>query len=138
MHFFKNILFKSLKIMLVTGIAMTVVSNLLSAPLAKIFVGYDNTLYVMTVHAFKIFSFAFILQGINIFASSFFTALNNGAVSAAVSFLRTLVFQSSCVMVLPIISGLDGIWWAVAAAEVFAFLISAVFLFVYRKRYRYI
>ena len=134
----KNILFKSLKIMLVTGISMTVVSNLLSAPLAKIFVGYDASLYKMTVHAFKIFSFAFILQGINIFASSFFTALNNGAVSAAVSFLRTLVFQSSCVMVLPIISGLDGIWWAVAAAEVFAFLISAVFLFAYRKRYRYI
>ena len=79
----------------------------------------------------------FLFAGFNIFASSFFTALNNGAVSAAISFLRTLLFQTSSVLILPILVGIDGIWWAIAAAEVFAFAISLTFLFAGRRRYGY-
>ena len=72
-----------------------------------------------------------------IFASSFFTALNNGAVSAAISFLRTLLFQTASVLLLPLIFDVDGIWYAITAAEIFASLISAIFLFALRKKYRY-
>ena len=91
----------------------------------------------MTTHAFKIFAFAFILAGMNIFTSSFFTALNNGGVSAIISFLRTLVFQMLSVLILPMILDLDGIWWAITVAEVFAFLISLIFLFAKRNKYHY-
>ena len=119
------------------GIVLTLAAFLLAEPLAAVFVGYDPTLFALTTHAFRIFSLAFLFAGFNIFASSFFTALNNGAVSAAISFLRTLLFQTSSVLILPILVGIDGIWWAITAAEVFAFAISLTFLFAGRRRYGY-
>ncbi|MDE7287894.1 MAG: MATE family efflux transporter, partial [Oscillospiraceae bacterium] len=81
---------------------------------------------------------AFIFAGLNIFTSSFFTALNNGGVSAAISFLRTLVFQMLSVLILPAVFGLEGIWWAVAVAEFAAFIVSLVFLFAKREKYHYL
>ncbi len=135
----KNMFRKSLFIVGTSGVVLTLLANFLSSPLAKVFVGYDAALYDLTRHAFKIFSLSFLLAGFNIFASSFFTALNNGGVSAAISFLRTLVFQTLSVIALPIIfGGIDGIWWAIAAAEVFAAIISLVFLVAKRKKYQYI
>ncbi len=101
----KNMLKKSIIIMSISGVIITLLAQALALPIAKVFVGYDEGLFDMTVHAFRVFSFSFILAGINIFASSFFTALNNGAVSAAISFLRTLIFQSTAVIVLPMILG---------------------------------
>ena len=131
----KNMLRKSSLLMGGTGIVMAVAAAALARPLALLFVGYDPTLCALTQHAFRLFSFAFLLAGFNIFVSSFFTALNNGAVSAAVSFLRTLVFQTASVLLLPELIGVDGIWWAITVAEVFAFVISLLFLFVKRKQY---
>ena len=119
------------------GIVMMVLAWALASPLAAIFVGYDLELFEMTKHAFKIFAFAFILAGLNIFSSSFFTALNNGGVSAAISFLRTLIFQMLSVLILPIFFGLDGIWSAITVAEVLAFAVSVTFLIVNRKKYNY-
>lgn len=133
----KNMLKKSIVIMSISGIIMTLLAQALALPLAKVFVGYDEGLFDMTVHAFRVFSFSFILAGINIFASSFFTALNNGAVSAAISFLRTLIFQSTAVIVLPMIWKLDGIWLSITVAEVFALIISVTFLAAKRKKYNY-
>ena len=133
----KNMLRKSIVLMGSGGIIMMILARILAFPLAKIFVGYDVELFEMTTHAFKIFAFAFILAGMNIFTSSFFTALNNGGVSAIISFLRTLVFQMLSVLILPMILDLDGIWWAITVAEVFAFLISLIFLFAKRNKYHY-
>lgn len=133
----KNMLKKSTLLSAISGVVLTVLAMLLAYPLAKIFVGYDEGLFNLTKHAFKIFAYAFLLAGFNIFTSSFFTALNNGAVSAAVSFMRTLVFQTSSVIILPIVIGVDGIWWAISVAEVFAFVLSVIFLFAKRKKYNY-
>ena len=105
--------------------------------IAKIFVGYDAELYEQTRHAFRIFSLCFLLAGFNIFTSSFFTALGNGAISAAVSFMRTLIFQVSSILILPLIFGVDGIWMANVVAEFFAFLLSLMFLIIKRKKYGY-
>ena len=133
----KNIRKKSLTLMLTAGVALLGLSELLAAPLAHIFVGYDAGLYELTLHAFRLFSFSFLLMGLNIFTSSFFTALNNGAVSAGISFLRTLVFQISAVLLLPVILDVDGIWLAVTCAEVLAGIVSASFLLGMRKKYNY-
>lgn len=133
----KNLLKKSVVLMFAGGILMMLASWALAKPLAAVFVGYDQELSEMTRHAFLLFSFSFVFAGFNIFASSFFTALNNGAISAAISFLRTLVFQILCVLVLPLLFGLDGIWWSIAVADVFAFGISLIFLWAKRKKYRY-
>ena len=133
----KNMLKKSTILTGGSGILLTAVAFSLSSVFAKIFVGYDAELCELTTHAFRMFSFAFILAGFNIYISSFFTALNNGAVSAAISFLRTLVFQSGAVLILPIFFGVDGIWFAVTVAEVFACIISVTFLFAKRKKYGY-
>ena len=133
----QNLLKKSTRIVGSLSIVLTVLALALAHPLAKMFVGYDAELLAITSHAFKLFSFSFLLAGFNIFASSFFTALNNGAVSAAISFLRTLIFQTSSVLILPLILGVDGLWGANVAAEIFAFVISLAFLVANRKRYHY-
>ncbi len=133
----KNMLKKSLLLMGVAGMVMMLLAKILASPLAQIFVGYDAELFELTKHAFELFSFSFVLAGFNIFASSFFTALNNGGISASISFLRTLVFQMLSVLILPILFGLDGIWWAITVAEVFAFIISSIFIIAKRKKYHY-
>ena len=133
----KNLLRKSTLLMASSGVVLTILAMVLAGPLAKIFVGYDQGLYDLTRHAFRVFAYSFLLAGFNIFASSFFTALNNGAVSAAISFLRTLLFQTASVLLLPLVLGVDGVWWAIFAAEVFASLISVAFLFAKRERYHY-
>ncbi len=133
----RNILRKSLRVMAATGVVMTALSWALGGVLAKVFVGYDQELCDLTCHAFRIVCFHFLLAGVNIFTSSFFTALNNGFVSALISFLRTLVFQVGWVLVLPALFGLEGIWWAMVAAEVCACAVSAAFLAAKRKKYGY-
>ena len=134
----KSLLKKSLKLLTVTSIVMTVIGELLAKPLAGIFVSYDANLLDMTTNAIRIFSISYLISGINIFASSFFTALNNGVVSAAISFLRTLLFQIAMIFILPLIWGLNGIWIAVVFAEVLALIVSIAFLVVNRKKYQYI
>ena len=128
---------KSMLIMGVLGVILSTVAFCFAKPLAKIFVSYDAELLALTVRAFKIYAIHFLLCGFNIFASGFFTALNNGGVSAAISFLRTLVFQSAAVIIMPIMFGVNGIWWAVVVAEVCAFIISTTFLIIKRKKYNY-
>ncbi len=133
----KNMLHKSLLLMLGGGVLMLIAAQVLAGPLAHLFVGYDKTLFDMTVHGFRIFSLFVLFVGFNIFASSFFTALNNGGVSAAISFLRTFVFKFSAVLFMPLLFKLDGIWWATVVAEVLAFIISAIFIICKRKKYQY-
>ncbi len=133
----RNMLRKSIILVCTASVVLTVLAFILASPLAQIFVGYDAELFALTRHAFHLFSFSFLLAGFNIFISSFFTALNNGAVSAAISFMRTLIFQTASVLILPLILGVDGIWWAITAAEIFACILSAGFLIAKRKKYHY-
>ena len=134
----KSLLRKSTLLMASGGVLLTIAARLLAAPLARLFVGYDAGLFELTSHAFRLFSWSFLLAGFNIFVSGFFTALNNGAISAAISFLRTLVFQTASVLILPLLLGVDGIWWAITVAEMFAFLISLMFLYLKRNKYHYL
>lgn len=133
----KNLLKKSLKLIGITSVIMTVAAEMLSGLLAGIFVGYDARLLEMTVVAIRLFALSYFVSGFNIFASAFFTALNNGVVSAAISFLRTLLFQIVMIFVLPLLLGLNGIWLAVVAAEAMALAVSIAFLVGKRKKYQY-
>lgn len=134
----KNILRKSTVVIFVTAVVMFASSEFLSAPLSRIYVGYDQNLLEITVDAFKIFSFAFLFSGFAIFGSSFFTALNDGLTSALISFFRTLVFQAASVLIFPLIWDLDGIWISIVAADVMAVALTLVFVFVKRKKYGYL
>ena len=119
------------------GILLTGAAIVLAKPLAEIFVGYDEELLVLTEHAFILYALSFLLAGFNIFASSLFTALNNGLVSALISFLRTLLFQAAAVLVLPLFLGIDGIWLAVLTAEAGALVVTVFCVRVMRKSYGY-
>lgn len=134
----KSLLKKSFFIMGIAGILMMCLAWALAGILSTVFVGYDAELFEMTKHAFKLFAFSFPLSGINIFASSFFTALNNGGVSAAISFMRTLIFQMLSVLILPAFFGIDGIWCSITVAEMLAFGISLAFLIGNRRKYHYV
>lgn len=134
----KNIFKKSMIILSLSGVVLTALAQLLAYPLAKLFVGYDAELFNLTISSFRVFSFSFIFSGITIYSSGFFTALNNGAVSATLSFLRSLVFQTVFVFALPAIFGTDAIWWAAFATEACAFVISIIMFFAFRKKYNYV
>ena len=133
----QNMFRKSVILMATLGVLMTLSAILMARPLAKLFVGYDAELYELTYGAFRLYSLAFLFTGLNIFASSLFTALNNGVVSAAISFMRTLVFQIGAVLVLPGLVGVDGLWLATFAAEGCSLLVSALFVLGNRKKYGY-
>ena len=132
-----SLLKKSLIIVGVFSVGMFMVAEALSRPLSMIFVSYDQALLEMTLRGFFIFSFSFLFAGMAIFGSSFFTALNNGLVSAVISFLRTLVFQTAAVLIFPLIWELDGIWLSIVAAELMAAVVTAIFLVAMRKKYQY-
>lgn len=133
----KSLLSKSLLIVGVFSLLMFVAAETLGKPLSNVFVGYDRELTDMTVRAFAIYSFSFLFAGFSIYGSAFFTALNNGLISALISFLRTLVFQIVAVFACPLLWGLDGIWISIVVAEVMSIVITAIFLATNRKRYGY-
>ncbi len=132
-----SLLRKSLCITLIFSIGMLLLAQTLAKPLSIIFVGYDTQLLSLTLRGFHIFSFSFLFAGAAIFGSAFFTALNNGFISALISFLRTLVFQVAAVLIFPLIWNIDGIWISVAAAELMAAVITVLLLLGMRRKYRY-
>lgn len=134
----KNLFKKSLILIGIVSVTMTLLAELLSRPLASIFVSYDKDLLNMTTTAIRLFSLSYFISGFNIFASSFFTALNNGFISALISFMRTLVFQLVMIIVLPMIFKLNGVWLAVVVAEILALFVSIICFKVNRKKYEYI
>ena len=134
----KSLLRKCLLILAVFSTVMTVLAEVLARPLSAVFTGYDPALLEMTVRGFVIYSISYLLTGFNMFASSLFTALNNGFISAVLSFFRALVCQMAAILVLPMIWGLDGIWWSNVAAEVGALVVAAFFFVKYKKRYHYL
>lgn len=133
----KSLLKTSAAFTAVCALIMFAAGELLSKPLSLLFVGYDKELHGITAHAFSIFSFSFLLSGFAIFGSSFFTALNDGFTSAAISFLRTLVFQIAAVLIFPLFFKLDGIWFSIVAAEIMAVCVTLLFLAIKRKKYGY-
>ncbi len=133
----KGLLKKSLRLLGVSGLVMLLAAQLLAVPLAQIFVGYDKQLVHLTVSGFRVFALAFPFMGFAIFGSGFFTALNDGLTSALISFLRTLVFEASAVLLLPMIFGIDGIWFSIVVAEVMAVVFTSIFLITKRKKYHY-
>jgi putative MATE family efflux protein len=133
----KSLLRKSMALTVLTGVGMAALSVALATPLSGIFVGYDEGLYALTRRGFLLYSSSFLFAGFGILGSSFFTALGNGVVSAAISFLRTLLFQVAAVLILPVIFDIDGVWLSVTAAEILATAVTFLFLFGMRRKYKY-
>lgn len=133
----RNIRRKSIFIIIATSVVMLAVSELSAEALAGIFVGKNPELCALTARGFRIFSLSFLFAGINIFGSSFFTALNDGLISALISFLRTLVFQIGAVLILPLFLETDGIFLSVAVAEIAAFVLTVSFIVAKKKKYNY-
>lgn len=133
----KSLLRKSLTLIGIFGVGMVIAAEVLALPLVQLFVGYDGELMALTLSGFRIFSLAFFFMGFAIFGSGFFTALNDGLTSALISFLRTLVFQISAVLILPVFWKITGVWVSIVVAEMMAVLLTVVFLVVKRKKYHY-
>ena len=132
-----SLLKKGLILMIGAGCGMMLLAEVLSRPLALIFTSYDAELLAMTVRAFRIYATSFVVCGVAIFGSSFFTGLNNGLISALISFLRTIVFETTAVLLLPLLFGLDGIWYSIVLSRVLAMSVTILLLVKFRKRYHY-
>lgn len=133
----KNVYKKSFIFIAATSVAMAALAEALARPLSAVFVSYDAELLNLSAHALRLFSISFLLSGFNIYASAFFTALNNGMVSAIISVSRTLFFQVGAVYILPLVLGLNGIWCATILAEALALAVSVSFIAAKGKKYGY-
>ena len=134
----KSLLKKSIVVVGVFSASIFTLSELLAYPIAKVYVGYDEELMRITTHGFFVYSFAFLFMGMGVFASSFFTALNHGTVSALVAFLRTMVFETSAIVILPLLFGVNGIWSSVVLAELMAAIVGIGFIYKLRRKYCYL
>ena len=132
-----NLYNKSLLIIAVSSVCMLCASELFAGTFAAIFTSYDEQLFAFTKKAFRIYSVGFLICGVNIFGSSFFTALNNGVVSAVLAFFRTLVCQVICILLFPVIIGADGIWMASPCSELLTAIVTFICFLMFRKRYGY-
>ena len=133
----RSLLHKSLRLLLACCTGLTAAAVGLALPLSRIFVGYDPDLLALTARGFRLYALSFLAMGFNIFGSAFFTALSSGLLSAAIAFLRTLIFQMGAIFILPVFLQLDGIWLAVTAAELLTLAVTGIFLVSQRKRYGY-
>jgi len=131
----RSLFTKSLKVMAVANVAMFIAAELAAPLVAGIFVSYDEALTELTMHAFRLFGFAFLIMGFSVYGSALFTALNNGLISALISFLRTLVFESLSVIFLPLLLGVDGIWLSGVVAEVISAVLTFTFIYRFAPRY---
>lgn len=127
----RSLLRKSLAIIGVCGIAMTLVAELFASPMARLFVGYDAALTALTTRALRIYMLCFLICGWSMFASALFTGMQNGVVSAVAAFARSLVFELGCVWLLPALIGTDGIWLAVDVAEALTLILCGFLLLRY-------
>ena len=135
----RNILLKSLIIVFSTGIIMMLVGFLLNKPLTYIFISRDEPeLIALCEKAIRIYALCYLTMGVSIYASSFFTALNNGVVSASISLLRMLVYNLLFIFITPVLMGGVGIWWGIVFAEAAAMITSIIFIFALRKKYQYL
>ncbi len=133
----KNLFKKSIIIiMIIAGCLMTAACQILAVPMIKLF-GYGGSLFDMTVRGLRLFSIYFTIAGVSIFASSMFTALNNGLVSGIISFLRMFIFQMAAIIIVPLFLGLDGVWSAMIFSEIFSLIVTVICIFACRKRYEY-
>lgn len=132
-----SLLRKSLVIIVIIGLIMVLSAELFAGKLATVFVGYDKALFELTVKGFRRYALSFGLIGFGIFTSGFFTALNDGVTSAIISFLRTMVFESSAVMILPMLFGMDGIWFSVVVSESLALILGIAFILGKKKKFGY-
>ncbi len=132
-----NVLNKSLIIIGIAGVIMTAFAVSLASPISYIFTNSSESLHQLSTHAMMIFSICYLITGFSMFGSAFFTALNNGVLSAIISICRTLVFQLSAVFVLPLIFGVDGIWASIIVAEFLSMVMTLVLIFTNRKKYGY-
>ena len=132
-----SLLKKGFVIIAVMSVSMFLLGEGLAVPMSQLYVGYSERILEMTIHAFRLYSFVYLIVGFSIFGSAFFTALNNGLVSAILSFLRLFLLQALTVMILPIFMGLDGIWLSSVASEIIAIIITISFILAFRKRYNY-
>ncbi len=133
----KNLRKRSLVLIGITSASMFVLSEVLAHPFSALFLQNSATLLPDAVHAFRIISVAYLFTGMAIFGSAFFTSLNNGQVSALISFLRTFVFELGAVLLLPALLGVDGIWYSVVFAELMSAVSGIIFMAALRKKYQY-
>ncbi len=134
----KSLLRKSLHITTVFSIAMVALTEIFAGALSNIFVGYNPQLHTLTTKGFRLYGISFGICGFNIFASGFFTALNDGFISALISFSRTIVFQIIFVLLLPVWWGINGVWLSIVVAELCSVAVSLFCFILKRKKYRYI
>ena len=131
----KSLLKKGLTLNIVFGLIMFLLAQISAPLISKMYVGYDDVLFTLAVHALRVYAFAFLFQGFNEYSSAFFTGLNNGLVSGILAFSRTFLLQTTCIFVLPLFIGTEGLWLAQATTELIAAIIATAFLVKYKKEY---
>ncbi len=100
--------------------------------LAHIFTGKESSLDAIVTEIARYFSFAFLISGLNITASAYFTSVQKAGESAAIASSRGLIFVAAGILLLPLFLGNIGIWLAVPAAEILTLVITVYYILKHR------
>lgn len=117
----------------IAGIVVTVLSYLAGGAVVDFFAKNNAQVETIALYGFRIVATSFLMMAYNIFASGWFTALNDGKTSAILSFCRTVIFMIAPVLILPGIFGMDGVWMSITAGEVLSILMSIFYFRKYRN-----
>lgn len=134
----QNVTRLSLIFISISSIVLALVAFLSSEFIVNVFVKPGTQTHAIACYGFALFSINYIFAGTNLFASSLFTALSDGTRSAILSFSRTLFWMVVCLLILPSLFGLTGVWLAVPVAEFLTFLLSLIFLWKYNSKFHYL
>ena len=132
-----SLFIKSTISVVLMGFLLYGVACMIEGPFAAEFFGGDELLITMTEEAFALHSLSYMVMGLAVFASAFFTAIHDSRVSFLISFLRTLLFEVLAILLLPMLFDLNGVWAASLTSEVLTLLVTVGLLISKKEKYQY-
>lgn len=118
----------------ISSVLILAISLLYGREIIHLFVG-DGNVFHLTWDALKLFSPVFLFIGLNVFLSGYFTALENGFISALISSLRSLILVVLFILILPKLLGVSGVWMTMPMAEAVTIFIAVYLYCAYGKSY---
>jgi len=125
----------SIMVVAIASVASFLIAMFFGDHIIEAFAKGEADVILIAEQGLAIFGVTFLMEGICIFISGYFTAVNNGKLSAMVSFLKSFIFTLGFVAILPPYLGMNGVWLSVPLSEGAALIISVVLLFRTAKRY---
>ena len=97
----------------------------------------DQSLIGIAVEGMRLCTLVFPLVGIQIVIGNFFQSIGRAKLSIFLSLTRQLLFLIPCLLILPRVWGLNGIWLSLPMSDTLSFLTTMGVLYVFFREMRH-